>query len=232
MSVVVVSVVSGASGSARQAPVAAISMMTCAQVAPLIVELKLPKKRITVAEPIAFSITRTFPTGTTIHTYEFLLGPHEGNGNKASGWFIDKPNEPLTFYLEEGYVYVTHTTSEPVNAGNTATATTTEVTRPRVRTRRVLAQGEGTIFLVQAFELEERFFALDFPDPAPNQPAFKLKLTSLLKENEATIREGFYRNVIDDGSLESELETDDSPALEQLVDDIKSAAGNFELELP
>lgn len=183
------------------------------------VRLVQPDNRIAVMTTTPFALT--FDHEGMRHTYEYLLAPDPASTAPASGWFIETSGGIPVFYLEAGYVYVTHS-SVAIGGGGGARTTSNEVTRPRVRTRRVLAQGEGTIMLVHALLENDRVFSL----------TDSVAVTSLKKNNTEFIAANNFRDIADDGSLGPQTLTAGDPPLAQFVASTITLATGLELQKP
>ncbi len=185
--------------------------------------LKDPSKKIVVFDAVAFTVTKEIDGKE--HIYEFLLGPHPISTAPASGWFIEDAGQPLTFYLESGYVYVTHSVDGALS--NQPAAALDETTRPRVRTKRVLAQGKGTIMLVQAFENSERVFALELDS------GHTVNVKGLSKgAQEENLNMAQFCTITESGEVNNPATISANPEPKQFKDTVIIVAGSFGLNVP
>lgn len=132
--------------------IAALSRVAFGAVTPGDLKLQSPTQEIVAAAPLAITTTREDTTNSVTHTYQYLLCPDSFSNEPGRGHFVNTGNE-ITFYLDAGVVYVTHT-SDPANAS------LSDQTRPRVRTKRSSVVTQGTIFAVEVMEDADRIMAL------------------------------------------------------------------------
>lgn len=135
-------------------------------------ELENPENQIVTSTPMVVTVSEE--SGGQTYKCTFLLSPNPLSSLPASGWFgvdeFDDNNDGTVdryesyFYLDQGYVYLWHreeTVQGNGGSGSDVEAAMQPVTRPRVRTRRVLAQGEGTEMIVQVLADKDRVLVLD-----------------------------------------------------------------------
>lgn len=198
------------------------------QVTPLPdVIVKAPTKKIVAAAPIAFVVTREI--GNVTHTYHYLFGPHPVSTEPARGWFInevivdDESGEEfdvVTFYLDFGFVYVTHTAVD--EEGELVSSLDNAMTRPRVRTKRVLAQGEGTRMIVQAWNNTERAFAIE----VASGYQVDVKGAMMIDQHEELDMDE-YCVIDEDGEINNPVVIGDGSEPDQFVDSVMDIATAF-----